>query len=110
MAGKDALSTEPYKGVRDFYPGDWAQLQAVFETMRKTLKSYGYEEYNASPLEPAELYESKTSEEIVNEQTFTWLQQRSVSSFSRCDGFQSVIAFDTNVRKKDVCGSSTKWT
>ena len=67
-----ALSTDPYKGVRDFYPTDWAQLQAVFDVIRKKLKSYGYEEYNASPLEPAELYESKTSEEIVNEQTFTF--------------------------------------
>jgi histidyl-tRNA synthetase len=68
----DKLSTEPYKGVRDFYPEDWAQMQSVFDTLRKTLKLYGYEEYQASPLEPAELYESKTSEEIVNEQTFTF--------------------------------------
>jgi len=68
----DKLSTDPYKGVRDFYPEDWAQLQSVFDTIRRTLKLYGYEEYQASPLEPAELYESKTSEEIVNEQTFTF--------------------------------------
>lgn len=69
---KEALSTESYKGVRDFYPADWAQLQAIFDIVRAKLVSYGYEEYNASPLEPAELYESKTSEEIVNEQTFTF--------------------------------------
>ncbi len=69
---KELLSTEPYKGVRDFYPGDWAQLQAVFDRIRTTLRSYGYEEYQASPLEPAELYASKTSEEIVSEQTFTF--------------------------------------
>lgn len=68
----EKLSTDPYKGVRDFYPEDWAKLQSVFDTIRTTLKLYGYEEYNASPLEPAELYESKTSEEIVNEQTFTF--------------------------------------
>lgn len=72
MTEKEALSTESYKGVRDFYPNDWAQLQEVFDVVRTKLKSYGYEEYNASPLEPAELYESKTSEEIVNEQTFTF--------------------------------------
>ena len=72
MSEKERLSTDPYKGVRDFYPEDWAQMQAIFETIRKTLKLYGYEEYNASPLEPAELYEGKTSEEIVNEQTFTF--------------------------------------
>ncbi len=72
MSEKQAVSTEPYKGVRDFYPEDWAQLQAVFDIIRTKLRLAGYEEYNASPLEPAELYESKTSEEIVSEQTFTF--------------------------------------
>lgn len=72
MSDKEPLSTEPYKGVRDFYPEDWTRLQAVFDTIRTTLRSYGFEEYNASPMERAELYESKTSEEIVNEQTYTF--------------------------------------
>jgi histidyl-tRNA synthetase len=68
----EPVSTDPYKGVRDFYPTDWARLQALFSRARKTLLSWGYEEYNASPLERAELYEAKTSEEIVNEQTYTF--------------------------------------
>ena len=68
----DKLSTDPYKGVRDFYPADWARMQAMFARLRKTLALWGYEEYNASPLERAELYEAKTSEEIVNEQTYTF--------------------------------------
>ena len=72
MSKKESLSTDPYKGVRDFYPEDWAQMQKVFDVLRTTLRLHGYEEYNASPLEPAELYESKTSEEIVSEQTFTF--------------------------------------
>ncbi|HYF29423.1 MAG TPA: histidine--tRNA ligase [Candidatus Paceibacterota bacterium] len=72
MSDKEPLSAEPYKGVRDFYPEDWTRLQACFEVIRKVLRSYGFEEYNASPLERAELYESKTSEEIVNEQTYTF--------------------------------------
>jgi len=66
------LSTEPYKGVRDFYPADWAKMQYVFDTVRTLLRRNGYEEYQASPLERAELYESKTSEEIVNGQTYTF--------------------------------------
>jgi len=66
------LDTDPYKGVRDFYPQDKALLEALFGTMREVLSSYGYSEYDASPLERAELYESKTSEEIVNEQTYTF--------------------------------------
>ena len=44
----------------------------MFARIRETLLEWGYEEYNASPLERAELYEAKTSEEIVNEQTYTF--------------------------------------
>ena len=66
------LPTEPYKGVRDFYPADWAQLSAVFDRLRTTLAAWGYEEYAASPLERAELYESKGSEEIIREQSYTF--------------------------------------
>ena len=68
----EPLPTDPYKGVRDFYPADWALMNALFTTMRNTLRAWGYEEYNASPLERAELYEAKTSEEIVSEQTYTF--------------------------------------
>ncbi|KND51034.1 MAG: histidine--tRNA ligase [Parcubacteria bacterium C7867-007] len=72
MSENEPLSTESYKGVRDFYPRDFATREAVFGRIRRTLGLYGYEEYNASPLERAELYEAKTSEEIVNEQTYTF--------------------------------------
>jgi histidyl-tRNA synthetase len=66
------LSTEPYKGVRDFYPEDMAIEKAIFDIWRKTCEKYGYEEYGASVLEPAELYRAKSGEEIVNEQTYTF--------------------------------------
>jgi histidyl-tRNA synthetase len=66
------LSTEPYKGVRDFYPEDQFVQRYIFEHMERACELFGYEEYNASILEPAELYQSKTSEEIVNEQTYTF--------------------------------------
>jgi len=72
---KESLSTESYKGVRDFYPTDWARQMAIFTRMRELLVRWGYEEYNASPLERAEIYEAKTSEEIVNEQTYTFLDR-----------------------------------
>ncbi|KND49730.1 MAG: histidine--tRNA ligase [Parcubacteria bacterium C7867-008] len=72
MSEHEPLSTESYKGVRDFYPREFAVREAVFGRIRRTLGLYGYEEYNASPLERAELYEAKTSEEIVNEQTYTF--------------------------------------
>lgn len=66
------VSTESYKGVRDFYPSDWAKLSAVFAKSREVLARSGYEEYQASPLEHSELYESKGNEEIINEQTFSF--------------------------------------
>lgn len=64
------LDTAPYKGVRDFYPEDMKIENYIFKTWRQVTEAEGYEEYNASILEPAELYKGKTSEEIVNEQTF----------------------------------------
>lgn len=66
------LSTENYKGVRDFYPEDMAVEKYMFDTMRKVVESFGYIEYGASVLEPAELYKAKSSEEIVRDQTYTF--------------------------------------
>ncbi|KND47513.1 MAG: histidine--tRNA ligase [Parcubacteria bacterium C7867-004] len=72
MSNKDGLSTDSYKGVRDFYPADWGRLQAAFGRVRETLSSWGYEEYQASPLERSELYESKGNEEIIRDQTYSF--------------------------------------
>ena len=72
MAKREKLSTEPYKGVRDFYPEDQFLQKYIFEHMERVCELFGYEEFNASILEPAELYRTKTSEEIVNEQTYTF--------------------------------------
>ena len=66
------LSTEAYKGVRDFFPEDMAIEKAIFDIWRRVAESYGYQEYNASVLEPADLYRAKSGEEIVNEQTYTF--------------------------------------
>ncbi len=73
MADKSQkLSTESYKGVRDFYPEDLFVQKYLFSVMRETAESFGYSEYSASVLEPTELYRGKTSEEIVNEQTYSF--------------------------------------
>jgi histidyl-tRNA synthetase len=66
------LSTEAYKGVRDFFPVDMAIEKHIFGIWRKVSEKYGYEEYGASVLEPADLYRAKSGEEIVNEQTYTF--------------------------------------
>ena len=69
---KDKLSTESYKGVRDFYPKEMFVQNYIFEVMRETAESFGFEEYSASILEPSDLYEAKTGEEIVAKQTYTF--------------------------------------
>jgi len=66
------LSTKSYKGVRDFYPEEMAVQNYIFDVMRRTCESFGYTEYNASILEPSELYKEKSGEEIVNEQTYSF--------------------------------------
>lgn len=66
------LSTNPYKGTRDYYPEDKRVQNYIFSTWRKAVESYGYQEYGAPMLEPLDLYAAKTGQEIVNEQTYTF--------------------------------------
>lgn len=64
------LSTEPYKGTRDFYPDDMRARKYIFATWRKVAQRYGYEAYDAPLLEPLEVYAAKSGQELVNEQTY----------------------------------------
>ena len=66
------IGTEPYKGVRDFYPEDKFVQEYIFEKMREIVESFGYEKYDASILESTDLYKAKSGEEIVNEQTYSF--------------------------------------
>ena len=70
--GDKKISTESYKGVRDFYPEDQAAQNYIFGTRRKVAESWGYVEYEASVLEPLALYQAKSSEEIVSEQIYSF--------------------------------------
>lgn len=67
-----ALSTQPYKGARDFYPEDKRLQKFMFNSLRTTVERFGYEEYDAPILESLDLYLAKTGEEIVNEQTYSF--------------------------------------
>ncbi len=66
------LSTQPYKGTRDFYPDEMRVRKWMFSKWRQACESFGYEEYDGPILEPLELFASKTSDEIVNEQTYSF--------------------------------------
>jgi histidyl-tRNA synthetase len=69
------LSTQPYKGTRDFYPEDMRLRNWMFARMRKVCESYGYEEYDVPVLEPLELYTSKTSEEVIGKQSYSFVDR-----------------------------------
>jgi len=73
--GASKVSTESYKGVRDFYPEDMAIQNYIFSIWKKTAESFGYQEYNASLLEYTDLFKAKSGAEIVNEQTYTFVDR-----------------------------------
>lgn len=70
-----ALSTQPYKGARDFFPEDKRQQNYLFAVMRRVAHRFGYLEYDAPIIEPLELYAAKSGEEIVNEQTYQFVDR-----------------------------------
>ncbi|MFH1430260.1 MAG: histidine--tRNA ligase [Candidatus Uhrbacteria bacterium] len=69
---RTTLSTEPYRGTRDFYPEDMFVQHHIFSTMRTVVERFGYVSYDASILEPTDLYRAKSGSEIVDEQTYSF--------------------------------------
>ncbi len=66
---------ERLPGFRDFYPEPlphtdvWScdARQYIFDQWRTTAKRYGFREYDGPPLEPLELFTTKSGEEIVGQ-------------------------------------------
>lgn len=65
----------PYVGTRDFYPEEMNFRNRMFGVLRRVCESYGYVEYSAPLLEPISLYQSKSSEEIVNDQVYRFIDR-----------------------------------
>ena len=68
-------NTSPYKGSRDFYPEDKRMQKWLFDKWSKICEQFGYEQYDAPMLEETSLYQMKGSDEILNEQTYTFLDR-----------------------------------
>lgn len=66
------LSTQSYKGTRDYYPDDKRLQNYIFSTWQRTVESFGYEEYGTPLLEPLEIYMAKSGQELAGEQTYTF--------------------------------------
>lgn len=65
MASQQAL-----RGFKDQYPAQKAQQQYIFSKVREVAKQLGYEEYDGPIVEPVSLYADKSSEELLEKQTF----------------------------------------
>ncbi|HKX73010.1 MAG TPA: histidine--tRNA ligase [Candidatus Saccharimonadales bacterium] len=69
------LTTQPYKGSRDFYPEDMRVQNHIFSVWRKMAERYGYEEYMTPMLEPLELYAAKSGQELVNDESYLFVDR-----------------------------------
>lgn len=69
------IELKPYKGARDFYPEDKAFQKWMFNKWREVVESFGYVEYDAPILEPTDLFLLKGNQEIIDSQTYTFLDR-----------------------------------
>ena len=68
----EKLSTNPYKGTRDFYPREMRLRNWFFGVIREVLENSAFDEYNGPMLESLELYAAKSGEELACEQTYNF--------------------------------------
>ncbi len=61
------MPPKPLPGFRDFYPEQLAERTHIFDTWRRVVRRYAFQEYDGPPLEPLELYTQKSGEEIVTQ-------------------------------------------
>ena len=66
------LSTQPYKGTRDFYPREMQLRNWFFGKIRDALELACFEEYEGPMLESLDLYAAKSGEELAKEQTYNF--------------------------------------
>ena len=65
------LSTAPVKGTRDFLPAEMSVRTQVFGHLYDVLERRGFLRYDGPVLEPAEIYERKSGQEIADQQLYT---------------------------------------
>ena len=65
---------KPLPGFRDFYPEQFAERSHIFETWRRVVRRYAFQEYDGPPLEALDLYTQKSGDEIVT-QLYTFMDK-----------------------------------
>ena len=72
---KPILSSQPYKGTRDFYPEELLRRNYIFDTWRKVLVANGFVEYDTSIIENAQMYIIKSGEELGSKQLYSFMDK-----------------------------------
>ncbi|MFE0027247.1 histidine--tRNA ligase [Amycolatopsis sp. NPDC059021] len=65
------LPTAPTRGTRDFLPAEMSVRTQVFGHLYEVLERRGFLRYDGPILEPAEIYEAKSGQEIADQQLYT---------------------------------------
>jgi len=66
------ISTNPYKGTKDFFPYEQLVQNFIFDKWKKVATSHSFEEYQTPIIEPSEIYEAKSGEDVGNKELFTF--------------------------------------
>ena len=66
---------QSYIGTRDFFPKDQLFRNWMFHMQKRMCLNYGYSEYATPLLESIELYKAKSSDEIVGDQIYKFLDR-----------------------------------
>jgi histidyl-tRNA synthetase len=64
------FTKEPLRGMVDYYPPDLREENWIIDSIRDIAELYSYEEFESPQLEPIEIFAAKSSDELVNEQSF----------------------------------------
>lgn len=62
-----SISLQPTRGMRDFYPEDFAKREALFNAWKDVANTFGFSLYDAPVVENLDLLKRKGGEEIVDQ-------------------------------------------
>lgn len=69
------LSSQPYKGARDYYPADKRIQNFIFNNWKRIAMRYGYEEYATPLVESFDIYTAQSGQYFVNERIYDFMDR-----------------------------------
>jgi histidyl-tRNA synthetase len=60
------FSTEPLRGMEEYYPDDLRELNWIIENIRDVAERYSFEEFESPQLEPIEIFAANLKNWLMN--------------------------------------------